>query len=95
MTGQFVWFTDDGALHLGAGGYCVAMVVPSKPCLQMLSVVPGMTEGRAAAVDTFWGLSWWSALNPHKGCLYTPRQVQLMVWTWCLPRTGLSLRQEE
>ena len=28
----------------------------SKPCLQVLPAVPGVTEGRAAAVDTSWGL---------------------------------------
>lgn len=72
MIGQLVWFTDDGALHLGAGGYCVAVAAQSKPCLQMLPAVPGMTEARAAAVDTSWGLSWWSALHPHKGGLYPP-----------------------
>lgn len=35
----------------------------------MLPAVPGMTEGRAAAVDTSWGLSWWPDLHLHKGCL--------------------------
>lgn len=50
----------------------MAMAARNKPCLQMLPAVPGMTEGRAAAVDTSWGLSWWPDLHLHKGCLSPP-----------------------
>lgn len=50
----------------------MATAAQSKPCLQMVSAVPGMTERRAAAVDASWGLSWWSAPHPHKGCLSPP-----------------------
>lgn len=71
----------------------MATAAQSKPCLQMFPAVPGVTEGRAAAVDTSWGLILAGAqLHPHKGCLSPPLRDPVMVRTWCFPRTGLSLR---
>lgn len=48
----------------------MAMAAMTEPCLQMIPAGPGVAEGRAAAVDTSWGLSWWSAVHPRRGFLF-------------------------
>lgn len=50
----------------------MAVAARTEPCLQLIPAVPGVAGGRAAAVDTSWGLSWWSALHPRRGFLSLP-----------------------